>query len=83
MCVYLITRFPGLALGHQGVEVLEWIIRCDFVEGSVSLGWILRFQRIPDSVYFSAYGSGCSSQLLLQHLPACCHAPCHDNGLNL
>ena len=31
------------------------------------------------SVSLSAYMSGCNNHLLLQHLPACCHASYHDD----
>jgi hypothetical protein len=38
-------------------------------------------QSLP--TYLSTYRSGCSFLLLLWHLPACYHAPCHeDNGLS-
>ena len=77
-------------LSHQGVALFERIRRISrgLIGGSVSLGVhveVSKAQASPNvALPLSAYGSGCSSQLLLQQLPECHHTSLQDdNGLNL
>jgi hypothetical protein len=78
-------------LGHQRVSLPERIGRIKRyapvevgIEGNESLGLgfeVSKAHYSPRHPQF-AYRSRCSSQLLLQLLPVCNHAPCHDdNGL--
>ena len=74
-------------LSHQGVALFEKskrIRRYGLVGGSVSLGVGVEVSKAHAKLRISASGSEWSSQLLLQCMPARCHALCcDDNGLNL
>ena len=76
--------------GHQGVTLFERIKRikrCGLIGGSVSLreGFEVSKDHAKPTVSFSPFiDQDESSELLLQHLPGCCHVPCNDdNSLNL
>lgn len=67
-------------LSHKGVELFERIRgnrKCGLVGDSVSLGrgFEVLKAHAKSSLSSSLYVHlECSSQLLLQHLPACCHS---------
>lgn len=53
-------------------------------EASLGVGFKVSKPHVKASVPPFAFASGCSSELLLQGLPACCRALCHgDDGLSL
>ena len=70
----------------EGMTLLEWV---GLFGGSVSLRvdfGVSNSQARP-SVFLSPAYANLDIELLgtfkAPYLPACCYAPCHDNGLNL